>query len=415
MMFLFPGTLHEALPDSHSCYEEPGRCQNVQNDDKMRDTSLSPCSHSPCQAGGTCESHDGTFTCHCPRDRAGQFCQTVLVTGESEVSGFTGQSRVSVLRPDHKTPGPRYSVSFRFKPVSGEGVLLHSGHTIIALHNGHLQFSHGDDVSSGLVLQSSQPVTLNSWHHLNIQTYHNDVLLVLEDTERLMGRYEEGKLKTLAETVHLGSLGGEEGVSLPGYTGCLSELVIAGASVSLEQDVMEKRDVVQCGEVTASLMVSDQAGTEEVIVLDEDREVRVMNRVTRKNLLEKKSELSFSLLTEDTEGRILRLGSEKSDMMSVGLTGGKLSVSLRLGSHTAENVSEMTVSRAGWVSVRLERSGGQVLVRLNRDQDIFSLNTGHGRVLRSDGYITLGGHLAGQLKNIKIKEKSVTSSDLRLL
>ena len=351
----------------------------------------------------------------CSPERSGKYCEREAAAAAEAVAGFSGQSRALVRAQLPRAAAPAHKVSLRLKPLSGEGVVLHSGDTIVALHNGHLQFSHGDDVSSGLVLQSSQPVTLNSWHHLNIQTYHNDVLLVLEDTERLMGRYEEGKLKTLAETVHLGSLGGEEGVSLPGYTGCLSELVIAGASVSLEQDVMEKRDVVQCGEVTASLMVSDQAGTEEVIVLDEDREVRVMNRVTRKNLLEKKSELSFSLLTEDTEGRILRLGSEKSDMMSVGLTGGKLSVSLRLGSHTAENVSEMTVSRAGWVSVRLERSGGQVLVRLNRDQDIFSLNTGHGRVLRSDGYITLGGHLAGQMKNIKIKEKSVSSSDLRLL
>ncbi len=26
------------------------------------------------QGGGTCEAHDGTFTCFCPHNRAGQLC-----------------------------------------------------------------------------------------------------------------------------------------------------------------------------------------------------------------------------------------------------------------------------------------------------------------------------------------------------
>ena len=416
MMFLFPGTLQDSPPDTHSasCYDQPGRCQNVQNDDKMTD----PCSLSPCQAGGTCESHDGTFTCHCSKERTGQFCETELKVEDSLVAGFTGQSRISLTRP-HKTTTPRYSVSFRFKPLSGEGVLLHSGHTIIALHNGHIQFSHGDAVSNGLVLQSSSPVTLNTWHHLNIQTYHSDVMLVLGDTERVRGRYEEGRLETLAETVHLGAMG-DEVVSLPGYTGCLSELVIAGNPVSLEQNVEERREVVECGEVTTSLMVSDQAGAEDVIVFDEKTEVRVMNRIKKRSFLEKKSELSFELLTEDSEAELLRVGSERSDLFSLDLTGGRLRVRLRLGSHSAEKISEVSVSRGGWVAVRVERTGGRVLVRVNRDKDIFSLSAGPARdnkrrALRSDGYITLGPGLSGQIRNIKIRDKTVSHSDLILL
>ena len=408
MMFLFPGTLQDSQPDSHSCFEEGGRCHNVQND-----PSVSACSQSPCEAGGTCEAHDGTFTCHCPKERTGQFCETRRDT-ESQVVGFTGQFRVSLLRPGHKTPSPRYSVSLRFKPVSSEGVLLHSGNTIIALHNGHLQFSHGDTLKSGLVLQSSRPVTLNTWHHLTLQTYHSDVLLVLEDGERLRGRYEEGRLETLAETVHLGSLGGE-GLSLPGYTGCLSDLVLASLPVSLEHNVLERRDVVQCGEVTASLMVSDQAETEELLELDEEKEVRVMNRVTRRNLVEKRSEMSLELLTEDSDGEVVRVGSEGSDLMSLSLTGGRLSASLRLGSHSAEKVSQLKVSGAGWVRVSLERTGGQMLVRINRDQDIFALKTSEGRVLRSDGYMRLGGNLTGRMRNIKIRKRTVHNSDLVVL
>ena len=33
------------------------------------------CSFSPCEAGGTCEEHDGTFTCHCGKGRTGKYCQ----------------------------------------------------------------------------------------------------------------------------------------------------------------------------------------------------------------------------------------------------------------------------------------------------------------------------------------------------
>ena len=31
----------------------------------------SPCGSSPCLFGGTCEAHDGTFTCFCTADRTG--------------------------------------------------------------------------------------------------------------------------------------------------------------------------------------------------------------------------------------------------------------------------------------------------------------------------------------------------------
>ena len=33
------------------------------------DTGGSPCSTSPCGGGGTCEEHDGTFTCYCTQQR----------------------------------------------------------------------------------------------------------------------------------------------------------------------------------------------------------------------------------------------------------------------------------------------------------------------------------------------------------
>lgn len=419
MMFLFPGTLQDSPPDTHSasCYDQPGRCQNVQNDDKMTD----PCSRSPCEGGGTCESHDGTFTCFCTKQRSGQYCEIELGPGDrGHVTGFTGQSRLSLRRAEQKSHSPSYSVSFKLKPVSGEGVVLHSGQTIIALHNGHLQFSHGHNVSSGLVVQSSSPVTLNTWLQVEIQTYHSDVMLVLEHTERLRGRYEDGRLETLAETLHLGAMGGGDGSSLPGFTGCLSELLIAGTPVSLQHNIIEARDLVECPELTASLMLSDQAEADEGIVFDEEKQIRVMNRVDRRTLSEKKSSVSFELLTEDSEGDLLTVGSPQSDLLSLSLTQGRLKARLRLGEDEEEKISQLALSGAGWVSVSLERSGGRLLVRINRDRDIFSLHLPHQRdnrkrVLSSDGFITLGGGLVGQMRNIKIKDKIVKFSDLLLL
>ena len=33
------------------------------------------CHPSPCHNGGSCESHDGVFTCYCPQGFAGSLCQ----------------------------------------------------------------------------------------------------------------------------------------------------------------------------------------------------------------------------------------------------------------------------------------------------------------------------------------------------
>ena len=174
------------ISSPNSCYDGGGTCHNVQNDHvaqldqtKPNVAQLDPCSEATCQGGGTCESHDGTFTCYCPKTRTGKFCERELVSSVSEhVSGFTGSTRVSLVNIGYKENTPKYSISFRFKPLSGEGVIVHSGDTLIALHNGHLQLSYGHGNSSEtLVLQSSYPLTLNTWHEASIQTYHADVMM----------------------------------------------------------------------------------------------------------------------------------------------------------------------------------------------------------------------------------------------
>ena len=171
--------------ESHTCYDRPGDCHgDIQNDDnEPGHVTHDPCDAGLCHEGATCESHDGTFTCYCPKERTGKFCERALVADIVEsVLGFTGRSRVKLINSEHKLSTPKYSLSFRMRPVSGEGVILHSGDTILALVNGHLQFSYGHNVTTGgeLVIQ----------------------------------------IEMLASEIFIGGLGSSHH-SQPGYTGCL--------------------------------------------------------------------------------------------------------------------------------------------------------------------------------------------------
>jgi len=44
-----------------------------------------PCSENPCEGNGTCEEHDGTFTCFCTSDRTGIRCERTLDVGGIQV------------------------------------------------------------------------------------------------------------------------------------------------------------------------------------------------------------------------------------------------------------------------------------------------------------------------------------------
>ena len=76
----------------------------------------------------------------CSPERSGKYCEREAAAAAEAVAGFSGQSRALVRAQLPRAAAPAHKVSFRLKPLSGEGVLLHSGDTIVALHNGHLQF-----------------------------------------------------------------------------------------------------------------------------------------------------------------------------------------------------------------------------------------------------------------------------------
>ena len=437
-----PGGGGEA--SSHTCYDRPGDCHGVQNDDnEPGHVTRDPCDEGLCHEGATCESHDGTFTCYCPKERTGKFCERELVADIVEsVLGFTGRSRVKLVSSDHKHSTPKYSLSFRMKPVSGEGVILHSGDTILALINGHLQFSYGHNVTTGgqLVVQSGVPVMLNTWTEVRVQTYHADIMMEVkgEAGDRTMGRLREGggaKIETLTSEIFIGGLGSSHH-SLPGYTGCLAELELDSSLVSLGRApgageagvrLEESEGVVECARLTTDLMVSDQAGPgdsrEDSLVFTETRDpVTIMNRVTRRQENEKRSEIYFEMRTRDKDGTILSVGDEDvADFFSVRLVNGHLNVKLKINSYTGEKTSKVSVSDGDWRRVSLERTGGQVLVRIDSVTDIFSFNIAReqekearGWSLHSQGEYLLGKNFEGEIRGLRIKGRPVERGDILL-
>ena len=432
LIILFPGTL-----EGVACYDAPGDCGgNIQNDDnESGHVTRDACAGAPCQGGATCESHDGTFTCYCPRGRTGKFCEREVEADTAETCGFTGQSRLKLVIPDHAPSTPKYSLSFRFKPVSGEGVVLHSGDTILALVNGHLQFSYGHDERTGgqLVVQSGAPVMLNTWTGVRIQTYHADIMMELQDGERSTGRLLGGgaRIETLTSEVFIGGLGSSHH-ALPGYTGCLAELKIDNSHVSLAAreagageagvSVEESEGVVECGRLTTDLMVSDQAASRdtEALVFRETDPVTIMNRVTRRQVNERRSDIYFEIRTRDKDGSILSVGDEDvADFFSVSLVNGHINVKLKINSHVGEKTSRVRVSDGEWRRMRVERTGGQVLVRVDSTRDIFSFNIAkekekeaRGWSLRSRGEYLLGQNLTGEIRELRIKDRAVRRANI---
>jgi hypothetical protein len=93
-------------------------------------TSVGLCASSPCLNGGTCESHDGTFTCFCAYDHAGERCERELSSaaakGDVQVAAFDGSGSafvelVPLAKAEHKL-----SVEIEFRSHTANGMLLYA-------------------------------------------------------------------------------------------------------------------------------------------------------------------------------------------------------------------------------------------------------------------------------------------------
>ena len=148
--------------------EQGGKCPESEER-----KNCDPCFPSPCSGGGSCESHDGTFTCYCMKGRTGKFCEKVVMTEDIETTGFTGQSLVLIKNPS--ASGPRSSLMIKFKPHRKDGVIMFSktdsdrsvGNISLSLTSGFVQSIYQEG-GGNLSLLSSSSITLDHWPSTHI-------------------------------------------------------------------------------------------------------------------------------------------------------------------------------------------------------------------------------------------------------
>jgi hypothetical protein len=130
--------------------------------------------------GGTCEEHDGTFTCYCREGRLGKFCQEMIESKGIRVASFRGQSYVQLGKIPNSVI--RTSIKMRFRIFSSSGVLFLSSEDQpgklgdkleISVVNTHVQLSY--NLGGGSVtISSPAPIRLGAWHSLHIQRYSTE-------------------------------------------------------------------------------------------------------------------------------------------------------------------------------------------------------------------------------------------------
>jgi len=214
----------------------------------------SPCSFAPCEEGGTCEEHDGTFTCHCMPRRSGRYCEHVADTRDKE-AGFIGQSYIKILPPTNSVT--RTSIELSFRTFHNEGIIiLWLGHTdwmSISIVEGYVEVRY--ELGSGpAVLVASQPVTLGQWHQLVFRRYHRDGMLQIDGGDKVTGR-GRGRNKSLniKDNLYIGGhpysnsskylVGTDQGLQ-----GCVRNVKMMRTGVSLMEDVQHRHRVIGCSE-----------------------------------------------------------------------------------------------------------------------------------------------------------------------
>ena len=212
------------------------------------------CSFAPCEEGGTCEEHDGTFTCHCVRGRSGKYCEQEADIRNNE-AGFTGSSYIMIAPLVNSVT--RTSVEFSFRTFHKDGILLlwlgHTDWLAVACVRGHVEVRY--ELGSGpAVLRSPLPVSLGQWHRLVFRRYHRDGMLSIDGGESVRGR-GRGRNKSLniKDSLYIGGhpysnsskwlVGTERGLQ-----GCIRDLVLMRREVGLLEGVKHRHEVSECGD-----------------------------------------------------------------------------------------------------------------------------------------------------------------------
>ena len=195
--------------------------------------SVDPCLSSPCQGGGTCESHDGTFTCYCPPGTGGHTCQHSTGAG----ARLRGHSRI-ILETD-LGQSRVISIKLRLRPASLDGIILKSGHLMLRLVSGKLQLQFGEESFS------YETVIMGQWSLVTVSIYHRDVRLHTGHHPPMTVSLGPDIPRVLGASLCLGDCDPDNG---RGLASCLSDLRLGHTHISLlGPGVGERRAVTRCG------------------------------------------------------------------------------------------------------------------------------------------------------------------------
>ena len=266
--------------DHTSCLNGVCACQSGFRPTSSNLTCLaqeqSLCDPNPCQGGGTCEEHDGTFSCYCPPGLAGTHCQHDVSQASINVASFTGHSWVGLDIPQD-TLVNRFDLEFSFRSFSENGLLFYvqgsqdNDFLSLTLRNRYAEFRY--DLGSGpSVLKSNSQIQLGQWHRLVAKRYNQDGFLSL-DSDKVTGQ-AVGSIKTLNVDT-MAFMGGvdpdlqldarEKAGIAKGLIGCLKDVQMGFHGIRLESEfepkILQRTNVIECSHNPCSRMPCANGGS----------------------------------------------------------------------------------------------------------------------------------------------------------
>eukprot|EP00095_Tigriopus_kingsejongensis_P010554 maker-scaffold421_size176100-snap-gene-0.22 protein:Tk10554 transcript:maker-scaffold421_size176100-snap-gene-0.22-mRNA-1 annotation:"hypothetical protein DAPPUDRAFT_308094" len=282
-------SLNQCICDENHDYHADSRtCKSLSHKDTRPIHVSGLCDPNPCHGGGTCEEHDGVFSCYCPPGFAGTLCQHDLSKSSISIASFVGNSLMAVLAPADAVN--RLEIKLKFRTFAQNGLILYNegnletgetdflSLTIIdrcecpmiasttqrahdCYHSPYFRFvEFRYDLGSGpVVLRSNAQVVPGQWHELVAKRYHKDGLLEV-DGDRVTGS-SKGSLRTLnvGELIWIGNVDTQYednvlkrvGTGI-GFTGCLKDLELSRTLIALQSEqepmVMQRKNVIDCEE-----------------------------------------------------------------------------------------------------------------------------------------------------------------------
>ena len=217
-----------------------------------------PCSSSPCEGGGTCEEHDGTFTCYCTQGRLGKFCQERIGDTAVRVAAFSGQSFVRLRQVQSSVV--RTDIRMRFRTFARSGLLLHSSEQGPGKEGDKLEISVVDYQIQlayrlgglSVIITSPEPILPGTWHRLHVQRYRGDGQLRVDGRDPVHGQAvgSRASLK-LGNYSYVGGVPDSGAELVQGLEGCVKHLKLGLQPVSLvssaEPLLLSSQGVGECG------------------------------------------------------------------------------------------------------------------------------------------------------------------------